>query len=80
MKHDNPAEVKFGSKDKARRAVERKAYKRRTRPIFGVKGQDMRGLLPEEIAAFFAGVEAARGRHLREHREHRERMRKVDIP
>lgn len=60
---------------KARLGVVLRAEKRRQRPRFKVKGQWTRGLLPDEIDTFFAGVEAARGRHLREHQAHINRMR-----
>lgn len=65
--------------DKARRGVELRAAKRRQRPVFHVSGT-LFGLSPEDIEAFRRGVEEARGRHLREHRAHQERMRQVEIP
>lgn len=65
--------------DKARRGVELRATKRRQRPRFYVGGP-LYGLAPEDIEAFRHGVEEARGRHLREHRAHQERMRQVEIP
>lgn len=80
MNHPEPSKVKFGSKDKARKAVERKAAKRRTRPAFVVKGQVMRGLLPAELDALHDMVDQARGRYLREHLAHKERMRLVELP